>query len=182
VSCESSRMRFWSGNKQELSAWIRPQTRNRSWRGTDGQEEVDVLEEILTKVEAADGPELGPVDKDWARRVLQQATKVSCMALEICNNSAKAKWQPCAYSKYRWLMEQEVRHLSDWYSGPEEEEAPVHTPKRARMWLVRVHKDVERARDRIGLHLQGLAGKDKREIQCGPRSWAAARLPARELS
>jgi hypothetical protein len=79
------------------------------------------------------------------------------MALEICDISAKAKWQPCAYRKFHWLMKKEVGRLSSWYSSPEEEEAPVRTRKRARMWLVKAQEDVKRAQECIGLHLQGLA-------------------------
>jgi hypothetical protein len=63
-------------------------------------------------------------------------------------------------------MEQEVRYLYGWYGGLEEEEALVRTQKRAKIWLVGVHKDVERARSHIGLHLQGLARKDESR-QCG---------------
>jgi hypothetical protein len=78
-------------------------------RGPIRQEPVGMLEEILAKAESAENPELGPVDREWAQEVQQQATKVSCMAQEICDSSIKAKWQPCAYSEYRWLMEKEIR-------------------------------------------------------------------------
>jgi hypothetical protein len=61
-----------------------------------GEDLLDILEEILIKAETTEGSELGPVDNQWARQALWQATKVSCMALEVCDDSAKADWQPCA--------------------------------------------------------------------------------------
>ncbi len=60
---------------------------------------------------------LGLIDNDWARQVLRQATKVSCMARDICDDSTKAKWQSCAYSNYWWTKDQEVRHLYTCFSG-----------------------------------------------------------------
>jgi hypothetical protein len=101
-----------------------------------GEDLLDILEEILTKAEAVEGPALGLVDNEWAQRALPQATKVSCMALEVCDDVTKAAWQACAYSKYHWLPEQEVRWLNDKYGNLEEEEASVSTRKRARMWQV----------------------------------------------
>ncbi len=79
-------------------------------QGQTWQELVEMREEILAEAEDAEDLELGP-DNEWAQQVLQQATKVSCMAREICDNSAKAGWQPCTYSEYRWLMGQEIRPL-----------------------------------------------------------------------
>jgi hypothetical protein len=62
---------------------------------------VEVLEKILAEAEATECSEPDPTDTHWTRQVLWQATKVSCMAREICNSSTKAEWQPCAYSNYR---------------------------------------------------------------------------------
>jgi hypothetical protein len=67
---------------------------------------VEDLEKILATDEAAEYPELGLADSEWT-----QAIKVSCMAMEICDDSNKAEWQPCAYSNYRWAMEQEQTSL-----------------------------------------------------------------------
>ncbi len=71
---------------------------------------------------------------------------MSCMATEICDTSTKAKWQPCAYSIYRWRMEQ-IRHLYACFGGPEEEEAVAKAQKKAKVWLTKGHEGVERARD-----------------------------------
>jgi hypothetical protein len=87
-------------------------------------------------------------------RVLRQATKVLCMAEELCDNATKAGWQPCAYSIYRWRMEQEVGYLYACLSGPDEEEAVVKAQRKAKTWLTKAHKSVERARERIGSHLR----------------------------
>jgi uncharacterized protein with LGFP repeats len=75
------------------------------------QKLVEALEKTLAEDEAAEYPELRLADTEWTRQVLRQATKVSCMAMEICNDLTKAEWQPCAYSNYRWAMEQETGHL-----------------------------------------------------------------------
>jgi hypothetical protein len=122
-------------------------------QGPTRQELVEVLEEILAEAEAAENPEPGPVDSEWAQEVLQQATKVSCKVQEICDNSAKAERQPCTYSEYRWLMEQEIKCLYACSGGLREEEAPVHNQRKVKAWLAGAHEDVERARDHIGLHL-----------------------------
>jgi hypothetical protein len=34
-------------------------------------------------------------------KVLEQATKVHCFAEEICDETTKGDWQPCAYQLYR---------------------------------------------------------------------------------
>ncbi len=86
---------------------------------------MEALEKILAEDEAAKNPELGLADTEWTRQVLRQAIKVSCMAMEICDDSNKAEWQPCAYSNYRWAMEQEIRHLYACFGDPEEDEAVV---------------------------------------------------------
>ncbi len=118
------------------------------------QELVEVLEKILAEAEAAEYPEPGPIDTDWTRQVLRQATKVSCMAREICDGLTKAEWQPCVYSNYMWSMEQEIRHLYTCFGGPGEEEMVARAQRRAKVWLAKALEDVERARDRTGLHLQ----------------------------
>jgi hypothetical protein len=60
-------------------------------------------------------------------------------------------------------MEQEVKYLHTQFGDLEEEESSVRTQRRAKMWLVGAYKDVERARSHIGLHLQGLAERDRSE-------------------
>ncbi len=131
-----------------------------------GQKLVEVLEKILAENEAAECPPLRLADTEWTWQVLWQATKVSCMAEEICDTSTKAEWQPCAYSIYRWRLEQEIRHLYACFSGPEEEEAVAKAQKKTKMWLTKVHEGVERARDHTGLHLREVVktGKIQRHI------------------
>jgi hypothetical protein len=95
---------------------------------------------------------------------------VSCMVQEICNSLTEAEWQPCAYSEYRRLMEQEIRHLYACFHGLEEEKAPARTQRRAKAWLAGAHEDVERARDHIGLHLRKLTkggGNERRKVVPG---------------
>jgi hypothetical protein len=119
-----------------------------------GQKLVEALEKILAEDEAAECPPPRLADTAWMRQVLRQATKVSCLAEEICDTATKAGWQPCAFSIYRWRMEQEIRHLYACFGGPDEEEAVVKAQKKAKTWLTKAHKGVERARDHIGSHLR----------------------------
>jgi hypothetical protein len=118
-----------------------------------GQKLVEVLEKILAEDKAAECPPLRLADTKWTRQALRQATKVSCMAEEICDTTPKAGWQPCAYSIYRWRLEQEVRHLYACFGGPDEEEAVAKAQKKAKTWLTKAHEGIEWARDHIGLHL-----------------------------
>jgi hypothetical protein len=146
-----------------------------------GEDLLDILEEILVNAEAAEGLELGPVDNERAQQALWQATKVSGMGLEVFDDWAKADWQLCACRRYPWLLEQKVRWLNDKYGGLEEEEASVRTRKRAWMWLVGAHKDVECTRNHICLHLQRLEGGDGRwewVLRKGAGSRATTQLPA----
>jgi hypothetical protein len=92
-----------------------------------------------------------------------QATKVFCMAMEICDDSTKAEWQPCAYSSYRWWMEQEIGRLYACFGGPEEGEAVTHAQRKGRTWLAKAHEGVERARDHIVLHLRVVTETDRIE-------------------
>jgi hypothetical protein len=93
-------------------------------------------------------------DTAWTQQVLRQVTKMFCMAEEICDTATKAGWQPCAYSIYRWRMEQEIRHLYFCFGGPDEEEAVVKAQKKVKLWLTKAHEGVEGARDHIGSHLR----------------------------
>ncbi len=58
-------------------------------------------------------------------KVLEQATKVLCLAEEACDKTTKEDWQSCTCQKYRWRMDQEVGHLYALFGGPEEEEVRV---------------------------------------------------------
>ncbi len=118
--------------EEEILEWERTKTvRPGSVTGTDpdptqepvGQKLVEVLEKILAEDEAAECPPLRLADTQWTQQVLRQATKVSCMAEEVCDTATKAEWQPCTYSIYQWRLEQEIRHLYACFGGPEEEGA-----------------------------------------------------------
>jgi hypothetical protein len=148
-----------------------------------GRKLVEVLEKIQAEDKAAECPPLRLVDTEWMR----QATKVSCMAEEICDTTIKAGWQACAYSIYRWRLEQEVRHLYACFSGPDEEEAVAKAQKKAKTWLTKAHEGVERARDHKGLHLSEVVktGEIQRHIAVPglefgtplSASWASQREP-----
>ncbi len=57
---------------------------------------IEALEKILAEDEAPECPPLRLTDTAWTRQVLRQATKVSCLAEEICDTATKDGWQPCA--------------------------------------------------------------------------------------
>jgi hypothetical protein len=158
--------------EEEILEWERTRTvRPDSDAGPDlvqeptGQKLVQVLEKILVEDEAAENPPLRLADTAWARQVLRQATKVLCLAEEICDTTTKAWWQPCAYSIYQWRMEQEVRHLYACFGGPDEEEAVVKAQRKAKMWLRKAHESVARARDRIGSNLRKMGGGGADKVQ-----------------
>jgi hypothetical protein len=147
--------------EEEMLEWERTRT-VRPDSGADpdpireptGQNLVKVLEKILAEKEAPENPPLRPEDTAWTRQVLRQATKVFCLAEEICDTATKAGWQPCAYSIYRWRMEQEVGHLCACFGGPDEDEAVMKAQRKAKTWLTKAHESVERASKRIGSHLR----------------------------
>jgi hypothetical protein len=76
-----------------------------------GQELVEDLEKILAREEADKCPPPGSKEDAWMMKVLEQATKVLCLAEEVCDKTTKRDWQSCTYQKYRWRMDQEVGHL-----------------------------------------------------------------------
>jgi hypothetical protein len=155
--------------EEEMLEWERTRT-VRPDSGADpdptqeptGQKLVEVLEKILAENEAAENPPLRLEDTAWTRQVLRQATKVLCLAEEVCDAATKAGCrQPCAYSIYRWRMEQEVRHLYACFGGRDEEEAVVKAQRKAKAWLTKAHESVERAWERIGSHLRKVAEADR---------------------
>ncbi len=88
-------------------------------------------------------------------KVLEQATKVHCLAEEICDGTTKEDWQPCAYHLYRWQMDQEVGHLYALFGGPEEDKLRVKGQRLAKAWMDKAVDSIERARKRVGLRFQG---------------------------
>jgi hypothetical protein len=96
---------------------------------------------------------------------------VLCLAEEACDKTTKGDWQPCAYQRYRWRMDQEVGHLYALFGGPEEDEVRVKGRRLAKAWLAKAHDSVEGAREHMGLQLRR-ASKLNTGRQCqhdGPR-------------
>ncbi len=91
----------------------------------------------------------------WMMKVLEQATKVHHLAEEICNETTKEDWQPCAYQLYRWQMDQEVSHLYALFGGPEEDKVRVKGQRLAKVWIDKAMDSIEKARKHVGLRCQG---------------------------
>jgi hypothetical protein len=125
-----------------------------------GQELVDDLEKVLAEEEAEKYPPPGSKEDAWMMKVLEQATKVHCFAEEICNETTKGDWQPCAYQLYRWQMDQEVSHLYALFGGPEEDEVRVKGLRLAKRWMDKAMDSIERARRCVGLRFQGRSELD----------------------
>jgi hypothetical protein len=98
-------------------------------------------------------------------KVLEQATKVLCLAEEACDKTTKGNWQSCTYQKYRWRMDQEVEHLYALFGGPEEEEVRVKGQRLAKEWLAKARDSTEEARRCMSLQLRG-ASKLNAARQC----------------
>jgi hypothetical protein len=125
-----------------------------------GQELVDDLEKVLAEEEAERYPPPGSKEDEWMMKVLEQATKVHCFAEEICNETTKEDWQPCAYQLYRWQMDQEVGHLYALFGGPEEDEIRVKGQRLARVWMDKAVDSIEKARKCVGSRFQGTSELD----------------------
>ncbi len=119
-----------------------------------GQELVEDLEKTITREEADKYPPPGSKEDVWMLKVLEQATKVLCLAEEACDKTTKGDRQPCTYQRYRWRMDQEVGHLYALFGGPEEDEVRVKGQRLAKAWLAKAHDSVEEARKHMGLQLQ----------------------------
>jgi hypothetical protein len=102
-----------------------------------GQELVEDLEKTLAREEANKYPPPGSKEDAWMMKVLEQATKVLCLAVEACDKTTKGDWQSCTYQKYRGRMDQEVGHLYALFGGPEEEEVRIKGQRLARTWLAK---------------------------------------------
>jgi hypothetical protein len=131
--------------------------------GPTGQELVDDLEKVLAEEEAERYPPPGSKEDAWMMKVLEQATKVHCFAEEICNETTKEDWQPCAYQLYRWQMDQEVSHLYALFGGPEEDGVRARGQRLAKAWMDKAVDSIERARKCVGLRFRGMSELD------GPR-------------
>ncbi len=101
--------------EEEVLDWMRTRTVHPGpdadpdpTEGPMGQRLVEDLEKTITREEANKDPPPGSKEDAWMMRVLEQATKVLCLAEEACDKSAKGDWQPCTYQRYRWWMDQEV--------------------------------------------------------------------------
>jgi hypothetical protein len=133
-----------------------------------GQKLVEALEETLAKEEAAKDPLPGSKDAAWMLQVSEQATKVLCLAEEVCDTTTKGDWQPCAYHIYQWRMDQEVGHRCALFGGPDEDVVRVKAQRQAKEWLAKAHESVEQSREYIGSHLRKVSGS----IWCGTVSMA----------
>ncbi|MFN9904922.1 MAG: hypothetical protein ACK56F_02200, partial [bacterium] len=80
-----------------------------------------------------------------------------CLAEEVCDDTTKQEWQPCAYQSYRCQMDQEVSHLYALFGGPEEDEVRVKGQRLAKAWMGKAVDGVEKARKHVGLRLGGKA-------------------------
>jgi hypothetical protein len=135
-----------------------------------GQELVEDLEKILAKEEAEKYPPPGSKEDAWMMKVLEQATRVHCFAEEVCDETSKGDWQPCAYQLYRWQMDQEVGCLYTLFGGPEDE-VRVKGQRLAKAWMDKAVDSVERVRRCVGLRFQGTSELD------GPRQCHHNGLP-----
>jgi hypothetical protein len=111
--------------------------------GPTGQKLVEALEETLAKEEATKDTPPGSKDAAWMLQVLEQATKVLCLAEEVCDTTTKGDWQPCAYHIYQWQMDQEIGHLCALFGGPDEDEVRVKAQRQAKEWLAKAHESIE---------------------------------------
>jgi hypothetical protein len=110
-----------------------------------GQELVEDLEKILAEEEADKFPPPGSKE---------DATRVHCFAEEVCDETSKGDWKPCAYQLYRWQMDQEVGHLYALFGGPEEDEVRVKGQRLAKAWMDKAVDSIEGAWRRVGLRFQ----------------------------
>jgi hypothetical protein len=90
--------------EEEVLDWMRTRTvhpgsdANPDPAGSpSGQELVDDLERVLAEEEAEKYPPPGSKEDEWMMKVLEQATRVHCFAEEMCDDTTKQEWQPCAY-------------------------------------------------------------------------------------
>ncbi len=148
--------------KEEVLDWMRtrtvhpgPDTDPDPAGSPTGQELVDDLEKVLAEEEAERYPPPGSKEDAWMMKVLEQATKVHCFAEEICNETTKEDWQPCAYQLYRWQMDQEVSHLYALFGGPEEDKVRVKGQRLAKVWMDKAVDSIERARKCVRLRFRG---------------------------
>ncbi len=118
-----------------------------------GQELVKDLEKILAKEEADRYPPPGSKEDAWMMKVLEQATKVLCLAEEAGDGTTKGDWQPCTYRRYWWRTDQETGHLCALFGGPEEDEVRVKGQRLAKAWLARAQGSVTEARTHMGLQI-----------------------------
>ncbi|MFN9907809.1 MAG: hypothetical protein ACK56F_17055, partial [bacterium] len=151
-----------------------------------GQKLVDDLERALAEEETEKYPPPGSKEDEWMMKVLEQATRVHCFAEEVCDDTTKQEWQPCAYQLYRWDMDQEVSYLYALFGGPEEDAGRGKGQTRAKAWLDTAGDGVEKARKHVGPRLGGQAeldgprqchheGPPMESRPCGIQARAAAR-------
>jgi hypothetical protein len=75
-------------------------------------------------------------------------------AREICDDSTKAEWTSWAYREYRRLLDVEMMAVCQIYAEVKLADLPVREVKEARGWLTSTHRDVECAREHIGIRIR----------------------------
>ena len=137
----------------------RQETRRRVVRATlrAEAEAARVQSQAAKASGAAGGPDRGaPVEEAhqlWAQRALQQASYVSHMAQEVCNDSTKANWTAWTFREYGRLLDEEMVAICQIYREVELTSLPVRKEKEAREWLTSAHRDAEHAREHIGTRI-----------------------------
>jgi hypothetical protein len=87
----------------------------------------------------------------WMPRAFLQTTFASRMAQETCNDSTETAW---TYHEHRRLLDDEMMAVCRIYAEVELADLPVHEGERAQKWLMITHKNIERAREHIGMRIR----------------------------
>ncbi len=91
----------------------------------------------------------------WIPRAFLQTTYASHMAQETCNDSTKVGWTPWTYREHRRLLDDEMMAVCRIYAEVELADLPVREGKEAQGWLMITHRNIERAREHIGMRIRG---------------------------
>jgi hypothetical protein len=80
-----------------------------------------------------------------------KTTFASRMAQETCNDSTETAW---TYHEHRRLLDDKMMAVCRIYAEVELADLPVHEGERAQKWLMITHKNIERAREHIGMRIR----------------------------
>jgi hypothetical protein len=84
-------------------------------------------------------------------RAFLQTTFASRMAQETRNDSTETAW---TYHEHRRLLDDEMMAICRIYAEVELADLPVHEGERAQKWLMIMHRNIERAREHIGMRIR----------------------------